>query len=301
MSVHQVTQQVEPAGWARATARKLLPEGVRRAIRNVLAPEGNTVEARELRRLWRHVHPIPPGANRTARMLQYTIRVNHGPVCYELFKDIFVNRIYCFQPQRRDPRILDCGSNNGMTILYFKYICPDARIIGFEPDPALYPVLEENIALNNLRDVEVHRAAVSDKEDTLTFYADGLIGSMLVDDEAAGDVPRGWARHEIPALRMRDFLEEPVDFLKMNIEGAEWSVLSDCADRLRQIREMVVEYHHLPGLPRTLHLILELLHREGFEYAVSDFGLGTYASPRPPVELGPDARYYRHLYARRKD
>jgi len=233
-------------------------------------------------------------------MLHYTIRVTHGPVCYELFKDIFLHRIYQFHPQRPDPLILDCGSNNGMTILYFKYVCPHAQIIGFEPDPALFPVLEENVAVNELSDVRLIQAAVSDRKDTLTFYADGLIGSMLADG-AEARVPEGWTRHEILAVRLRDYLDEPVDFLKMNIEGAEWSVLSDCADRLRQIREMVVEYHHLPGLPRTLHQILELLHREGFEYAVSDFGLGTYDNPHPPVSLDPEARYFRHVYARRKE
>lgn len=34
---------------------------------------------------------------------------------------------------------------------------------------------------------------------------------------------------------------------------------------------MVIEYHHLPGIPRTLHRILELLHRSGFECLLNDF------------------------------
>ena len=32
----------------------------------------------------------------------------------------------------------------------------------------------------------------------------------------------------------------------MNIEGAEWEVLEDSEDRLFQVQEMVIEYHHLP-------------------------------------------------------
>lgn len=45
----------------------------------------------------------------------------------------------------------------------------------------------------------------------------------------------------------------------MNIEGAEFEVLAESSEHLRMVREMIVEYHHLPGLPRTLHKILTLL------------------------------------------
>ena len=47
----------------------------------------------------------------------------------------------------------------------------------------------------------------------------------------------------------RDYLTEPVDFLKMNIEGVEWEVLADSEDLLRQVREIVIEYHHLSLQP----------------------------------------------------
>lgn len=62
-------------------------------------------------------------------------------------------------------------------------------------------------------------------------------------------------------------------------------MLASSEDRLRQVCEMVIEYHHLPGLARNLHEILALLHRQGFEYAVGDFNLDTYFGARPPVHL----------------
>jgi hypothetical protein len=87
----------------------------------------------------------------------------------------------------------------------------------------------------------------------------------------------------------------------MNIESAEWKVLADSEDRLRQVQEMVIEYHHLPGLPRTLHRILELLHRQGFEYLVNDFDSETNSGVRPPFHLTPTSRYYLLIYAKRMD
>src|ERR1700693_4874079 len=59
-----------------------------------------------------------------------------GFVC--LFEEIFIRQDYIFVSRRPDPLIIDCGSNIGMSILYFKRRYPKARIIGFEPDPATF-------------------------------------------------------------------------------------------------------------------------------------------------------------------
>ncbi len=232
------------------------------------------------------------------RCLNYTIRINDGPNFYVLYKDIFIHRIYHFVAQRPDPLILDCGSNIGMSILYFKHTYPRARIIGFEPDPSIFPYVAENISRTGLRDVRLVQSALAAKEGTLTFYSDGKYGSCLA-GHLPQDVPEGWARHEVPCVRLRDYLTEPVDFMKMNIEGAEWEVLVDSEDRLGWIREMVIEYHHLPGLPRTLHKILALLQGRGFDYLVNDFDSETNSGVRPPFRLDSNTRYYLLIYARK--
>ena len=177
------------------------------------------------------------------------MRFNDGPNLYILYKDIFVHRIYHFDAVRPDPFILDCGSNIGMSILYFKQRYPQARIIGFEPDPDIIPFLESNIAGNHLKNVKWEQAALSRDSEKKIFYSDGICGSGL-DETLTLESSYNWKRFEVPCLRLRDYLAEPVDFLKMNIEGAEYEVLADSEDRLRRIREMIIEYHHLPGLPR---------------------------------------------------
>jgi FkbM family methyltransferase len=234
------------------------------------------------------------------RCLNYSVRINDGANYYTLHKDLFINRIYHFEAQRVDPLILDCGSNIGMSILYFRHVYPQARIIGFEPDPAIFPYLHENIARNGLNDVRLVQAALSGRKGTFTFYSDGKYGSYLA-EHAPGNIPEGWTKYKVPCVRLRDYLTERVDFLKMNIEGAEWEVLADSGDQLRQVQEMVIEYHHLPGLPRTLHNILELLNRQGFEYLVNDFDSETNSGLCPPFHLNPSTRYYLLIYARKCD
>jgi len=243
-------------------------------------------------------HSGKPGA--AVHFLNYSIRINDRLNFYVLYKDVFVNRIYHFESVRPDPLILDCGSNIGMTILYFKHVYPRARIVAFEPDPRVFPYLEENVKLNDVSDVQLLEAAVAGREGRLRLYSDGKYGSFLSEKE--GDqVPEGWLECEVPSVRLRDYLSEPVDFLKMNIEGAEWEVLADSEEQLSQVREMVIEYHHLPGLPRTLHKILELLNRKGFEYLVNDFDSETNNGVRAPFCLTPESRYFLLIYAKRMD
>lgn len=282
----------------KALARQVLPARMRRAVGQIAYSVQDYKTNRHLASVRQRVWGKRPGS--LVRCLNYTVRINDGPNFYILYKDIFVHRIYHFEAQRPDPLILDCGSNIGMSILYFKHVYPKARIIGFEPDPAILPYLEENVARNGLDDVKLVQAALAAKEGTLAFYSDGKYGSCLAEHRPA-DIPEGWTKHEVSCVRLRDYLSEPVDFLKMNIEGAEGEVLQDSEDRLHQVREMVIEYHHLPSLPRTLHEILGLLHRQGFEYLVNDFDSETNGNVRPPFRLTPDTRYYLLIYARRLD
>lgn len=279
-------------------AKAVLPTQLRGRLRKAVVASRNRRQARDLTQLRRRLFAVTPGARTQIRLAGYDITVNDGPLCYYLYKDMFIHRIYHFEARRPDPLIIDGGSNIGMSILYFKHAYPQARIIGFEPDPALLPYLHDNIKQNVLSDVRIVQAAIAGREGMLDFYADGLVGSSLV-DLSPGATKRPLTKVQVSAVRLREYLTEPVDFVKLNIEGAEWEVLEDSAPFLHHVDCLAIEYHHLPGLPRTLHKILALLHDHGFEYAVSDFGVDSYGPARPPMSLNADTRYFRHVFARR--
>jgi FkbM family methyltransferase len=282
----------------KAVARRVLPLRVRRMILEAAAELEAWKNGRQLERLRRRMCALPLEDSHWERLLHYSVHINNGPSAFGQYKLIFNDLIYHFETPSPNPLVLDCGSNIGLSILYFKHIYPRARIIGFEPDPALFPYLQENIAANQLNDVQLIQAALSRVPGTLTFYSDGKAGSCL-EQNRPEDIRENWIRYEVPCIRLRDYLNEPVDFLKMNIEGAEWEVLADCDDRLPLIRQMVIEYHHWEGLPRTLHNILELLHRHGFTYLINHFDYEVNAGLRPPFQLKRDSRYYLMVFARR--
>jgi FkbM family methyltransferase len=232
---------------------------------------------------------------RTEQFAGYTIDINDPANYYVLVKDIFHRQIYGFTATRGDPLVVDCGSNIGMSILYFKYRYPRARIVGFEPDPEVFALLQQNVKQNGLDDVKLVQAAVGAQSGRAEFLAGHAFASTLVEDAA----PFQAEPVTVDVVRLRDQLIEPVDFLKLNIEGAEHEVMEDIADRLDLVSQLVLEYHHLPGMPRTLHLILARLHEAGFEYLVNDLDARTNPGSQPPFSLGPDARYFALVYAKR--
>lgn len=245
-------------------------------------------------------HNDTPLSGECERVLNYTVRANDGPNFHVLYKYIFCHRIYHFDCDRRDPLILDCGSNIGMSILYFKHVYPAARIVAFEPDPVIIPYLEDNLVRNGLADVTLIEAALWKANQPQALHSDGKYGSSI-NEPSPTHASGGSTTFTVPCVRLRDYLSESIDFLKMNIEGAEWDVLADSEDRLRQVHAMVVEYHHLPGLPCTLHKILELLDRQGFEYLINGFDAETNPQAQPPFRLTPNSRYYLLIYAQRKN
>ena len=226
------------------------------------------------------------------RFLDYQMRITSGVDFYIQCKDIFIRRIYHFEAQQAAPLIIDGGSHIGTSILYFKHVYPDARIIGFEPDPELFQILQENLERNRLTGVTVHNAGLGGEEGTIRFCADHSSGGHF-------DSNKG--KRTVQVTRLSEYLTEPVAFMKLNIEGQEWPVLREVADsgKLRQVRELVFEYHGWGKGEQPLGPILNLLDREGFSYLVHDFDAETNGASKPPFHITRQTRWFCLVYAKR--
>lgn len=182
----------------------------------------------------------------------------------------------------------------GLSVLVFKRAYPAARITGFEPDPAIFALLQENLGRNGLNDVRLVNAGLSGIAGEVSFTPDGSAGGQ---ENTPGEGIR------VRMERLSDWLDEPVDFLKLNIEGEELPVLREVAarGRLRQVRELVLEYHGWASGEQRLGEILNLLDREGFRYLVHDLDAETCGASKPPFRLTPSTTWFCLVYARRWD
>ncbi|MGK2861255.1 MAG: FkbM family methyltransferase [Chitinophagaceae bacterium] len=189
----------------------------------------------------------------------------------ELFKD----EVYKFISSRPDPYIIDCGSNIGMSILYFKSLFPGSRILGFEADPYIFSFLEKNIRSFNLTSVTVINKAVWKADDQLlSFLAEGGAGGRL--QQKSGH----FKYIDVMTARLKNYLNEEIEFLKIDIEGAEYKVIEDCFDQLGLVKNLFIEYHSLVNEEQNLHHILKIVHEAGFRYHIKE----AYTTPTPFIE-----------------
>ena len=66
--------------------------------------------------------------------------------------------------------VIDAGANIGQyTVLSAQAVGPGGRVLSFEPSPRNFARLEENVQMNEFRNVQLFRSALWDSEATLSF------------------------------------------------------------------------------------------------------------------------------------
>ena len=207
-------------------------------------------------------------------------------------KEIFEQGIYKFRADTETPYILDCGANIGLSIIYFKQILPQAEIVGFEPDEMIFSVLKKNLDALGLSDVTLKKRAVWSSETTLMFLEEGADGGRVASKQDLS------AAKKVETVRLREYLNRPVDFLKIDIEGAETEVIVDCEDQLHQVKNMFIEYHSFVNRAQTLDQMLSVIRRKGFRYYISSPGLQS-AQPFIKVNESLDMDMQLNIYCMR--
>lgn len=195
------------------------------------------------------------------------MRVVDGVTFVVGVQEIFEQRVYEFQTETKEPLILDCGANIGLSVIYFKRLYPRCRVVAFEADPNIFSALETNVHSFALNTVTLRNEAVWNRDGRVKFHLEGGASGRVVDHGGRG-ATQSSPLVEVRAKRLRNLLGEVgrVDFLKIDIEGAETEVLLDCAEELGAVENLFVEYHSVVGQPQTLVEVLDVIRRAGFRY-----------------------------------
>lgn len=206
------------------------------------------------------------------------------------FKDIFLHKIYNFETNKKNPIIIDGGGHIGLATLYFKYKYPESKVIIFEPDELSLTLLRKNLKANNIKNVEIVEAGLFNEEKTLTFHPDSSDGSTIFSEG------EGISINVVPLSK---YINEEIDFVKLNIEGTELEVVSELGDKISQISEFVIEYHGFPNIGQRLHSILTIFDDYGFRYMIHDFDSETNSASKPPFQIDESKRFFSLIYAKK--
>ncbi|MEL7471048.1 MAG: FkbM family methyltransferase [Pseudomonadota bacterium] len=166
---------------------------------------------------------------------------------------------------RECKRAVDVGANIGNHSVYMGLIAGIEDITCFEPQRYVYRLLKRNLEANGLDRIKAVNAAVGSR-------VGGADMVLHRNTSFHGTAYRESTEGEVPVTTLDESFPDEVDFIKIDVEGMQMSVLEGAVETLKKSKP-------------TLWMELRRNHGE-FEPAdkfLKDLALGYSASP-----LGPD-------------
>lgn len=195
--------------------------------------------------------------------LDFELNKNH----IALLSQIFEEREYAdFFPFYEKACIVDIGAHAGYFSLFASQnLHRDSHIIAIEPDATNLSLLKSNCATR--KNMLIVNAAVSDRDGEMNLYLGRSINHSLLDDYALNE--KGGQSKVVRVVSLASLFKEAnisqVDFLKMDCEGAEYSIIEAAAkDIFDRVSTISLEFHDLRDSTKTGNVLVKKLSDLGF-------------------------------------
>lgn len=173
-------------------------------------------------------------------------------------------------PKGQKAMVVDIGAHNGYFSIYAaRQTAVGSRIFAYEPTRDNFAILKHNLESNKIAQVSAHNTAVAGHNGQLELFLNAAhTGGHSVFRERVEVYGPGAARPiQVPCISLDSAFEAiggPVDFCKIDCEGAEFEILLNASpDSLRRVRVYSIEFHEFGG-----HVVTELtglFERHGFK------------------------------------
>ena len=164
--------------------------------------------------------------------------------------------------------VLDLGANIGYyTLIGAKIVRNEGKVFAFEPSPGNFKILKKNIEANGYKNVVAVQKAVSDKNGKIKLFLDRYSDAS----NSIYDVHDGKESVIVDSITLDDFLKNSgrIDFIKMDIEGAEGKALAGMSEILKRNKNLkiITEFNPvlLKGAGTDPKKYVELLQKNGFK------------------------------------
>lgn len=150
----------------------------------------------------------------------------------------------------RREKIVDAGAYHGLyTLVFARAAAEESEIVAIDPVSSNCALIEVNLALNGLR-ARIEPVAISDLDGQVRFSG-GSCGRI---------VAHGGSRHT--AKRLASILPDAT-VVKLDVEGAEFSIFPRVLDELANVHTWLVEIH--PEKGRDCAKLLDLFRTRGYQ------------------------------------
>ncbi|MFC2039441.1 FkbM family methyltransferase [Chloroflexota bacterium] len=175
------------------------------------------------------------------------------------------------------PRILDVGAHYGWYTVYLaKLIAGRGTVFAFEPNEAIFSLLQRNVELNDLHNVRLYRLPLSDKRETITMVPSRFIPKESrymhsVTEQGALDDYTG-TLGAIPFDELNEMEAIHPNIVKIDVHGAWRKVL----DGMRRSLQKEVEHLYLELDTTSVDLSSHCADIEHVILMLRDAGMDVY-------------------------
>ncbi|MDP3244353.1 MAG: FkbM family methyltransferase [bacterium] len=173
---------------------------------------------------------------------------------------------FVYKPRLGDI-IFDIGAGKGEdTYCFSRSVGPDGKIISVEANPKTFLCLSKFCEYNNLRNVIPVAEAICEKESEIAIDDP--------DDDLSSTIMNAINGFKVKGVPLDTLVKtlgiETIDFLKMNIEGAEKIAIRGMADCIKKTRYVCISCHDFLAdrqnieAMRTKDEVIEFLRQNGF-------------------------------------
>lgn len=191
------------------------------------------------------------------------LKIRAGNSDIRVFKQIFLDEVYHFIPGGFDPKVIvDAGANVGYSALWFSSKFPQAQVLAIEPELENFNLLVKNTAEED-RIVPLNMALWHEKT-TLEIENPSADSWAFRVSGVSSTSENSVATLTITSL-MEDFKLEKIDLLKIDIEGAEFELFQNGAERWLPFVNMIMIETHDRIKPGCSQLIDHVVNPFGFK------------------------------------
>src|ERR671921_608513 len=164
-----------------------------------------------------------------------------------------------FTPKQGDI-VVDIGAHIGRyTIIASKRVGTNGKVVAIEANPGNFEMLNRNIKLNKLANVIPLNYAVYSKETKIKLYLPGeesgytiyntIMSNRAINEDKFVEVSANTLDY---LLQSKGIKEEEVNWIKIDVEGAEFEVLKGAANVLSKSKDisLLIELHGPPDVYR---------------------------------------------------
>ena len=148
--------------------------------------------------------------------------------------------------------VVDAGATCGMWTSHVAKLVFPGKVIAIEPSEKNFIALLENIEVNNLGNIVPYKAALWRADEAIHFDEGDAYDLGRVWKSEQGNNCEGYSLDTIIKENKLDF----VDVLKLDVEGAEYEILSHIKDLKKNVGTLIIETHS------TLRDITQFLYDE---------------------------------------